>query len=79
MQTIGSPNVIGLNNLLKYSQKKKINRLLYFSSSEIYGSPDKKNIPTNENYNGNVSTIGPTVISFPESKDFAKHYVQLIT
>ena len=70
IQTIES-NVIGLNNLLKYSQKKKINRLLYFSSSEIYGSPDKKNIPTNENYNGNVSTIGPRAC-YDESKRFCE-------
>ena len=32
---------------------------MYFSSSEIYGNPDSKNIPTKENYNGNVSCIGP--------------------
>ena len=32
---------------------------MYFSSSEIYGNPDKKNIPTKESYNGNVSCLGP--------------------
>ena len=31
---------------------------IYFSSSEIYGDPDSSNIPTKENYNGNVSSIG---------------------
>ena len=44
--------------LLKFCNKKKI-KLTYFSSSEIYGNPIKNKIPTNENYNGNVSSIGP--------------------
>ena len=44
---------------MKYSKNNKVKRILYFSSSEIYGNPDKKNIPTKESYNGNVSPIGP--------------------
>ena len=32
-------------------------KFIFFSSSEIYGNPDKKNIPTKETYNGNVSSI----------------------
>ena len=32
-------------------------KFVFFSSSEIYGNPDKKNIPTKETYNGNVSSI----------------------
>ena len=37
----------------------KINRakFIYFSSSEIYGNPDSKNIPTKESYDGCVSSI----------------------
>ncbi len=70
VETIES-NVIGLTKLLKYSKKKKIDRLLYFSSSEIYGSPDKKNIPTAETYNGNVATIGPRAC-YDESKRFCE-------
>ena len=70
IQTIES-NVIGLTKLLKYGHKKKIYRLLYFSSSEIYGSPNKKNIPTKENYNGNVSTTGPRAC-YDESKRFCE-------
>tara|TARA_B100001029_G_C15034965_1_gene439517 strand:+ start:494 stop:1555 length:1062 start_codon:yes stop_codon:yes gene_type:complete len=70
IQTIES-NVVGLTKLLKYSYKKKIDRLLYFSSSEIYGSPDKKNIPTKEDYNGNVSTTGPRAC-YDESKRFCE-------
>ncbi len=52
-------NVTGLRMLLEYSKKNKISRLLYFSSSEIYGNPDQKNIPTKESYNGNVACVGP--------------------
>lgn len=52
-------NIFGLDRILKYSKNNKVKRILYFSSSEIYGNPDKKNIPTKESYNGNVSPIGP--------------------
>lgn len=34
-------------------------RFLYFSSSEIYGDPSPGNIPTTEDYRGNVSCRGP--------------------
>ena len=32
---------------------------IFFSSSEIYGNPDKKNLPTNDIYYGNVNSFGP--------------------
>ena len=49
-------SITSTKNLLEYT--KKINsKFFFFSSSEIYGNPDKKNIPTKENYNGNVSSI----------------------
>jgi len=34
-------------------------RLVYTSSSEIYGDPDPENIPTPETYPGNVNPVGP--------------------
>ena len=34
-------------------------RLVYTSSSEIYGDPDPENIPTPETYTGNVNPVGP--------------------
>jgi len=34
-------------------------RLVYTSSSEIYGDPDTGHIPTPESYTGNVSPVGP--------------------
>jgi UDP-glucuronate decarboxylase len=39
--------------------KKYHATLLYASTSEIYGNPDNENIPTSENYHGNVNPIGP--------------------
>lgn len=64
-------NVDGLKNLLNLSLKRKIKRILYFSSSEIYGNPDSKNIPTKETYNGNVSSMGPRAC-YDESKRFGE-------
>ena len=49
-------SITGTRKLLEYSKKNK-SRFVFFSSSEIYGNPDKKNIPTKETYNGNVSCI----------------------
>jgi len=34
-------------------------RLVYTSSSEIYGDPDPGHIPTPESYTGNVNPVGP--------------------
>ena len=49
-------SITGTKKLLEYSKKNK-SKFIFFSSSEIYGNPDKKNIPTKESYNGNVSCI----------------------
>jgi UDP-glucuronate decarboxylase len=49
-------SITGAKKLLEYSHKNKA-KFIFFSSSEIYGNPDKKNIPTKETYNGNVSCI----------------------
>ena len=45
----------------KFLEKSKLekNLFIYFSSSEVYGDPDIKNVPTNENYYGNVNPFGP--------------------
>jgi UDP-glucuronate decarboxylase len=42
-------------------------RMLFFSSSEIYGDPFPEYVPTNEDYRGNVSTRGPRAC-YDESK-----------
>ncbi len=51
--------VLGLNNLLKFAVKNPVESFLYFSSSEIYGNPHESEVPMREEYNGNVSCIGP--------------------
>ena len=58
LETIESA-IYGVRNLLELAKLKKIKSFLYFSSSEIYGDPDPKFIPTPEIYRGNVSAIGP--------------------
>jgi len=34
-------------------------RLVYASTSEVYGDPDLRNVPTPETYTGNVNSVGP--------------------
>ncbi len=47
--------------------KKDNARMLFFSSSEIYGDPFPEFVPTAEDYRGNVSTRGPRAC-YDESK-----------
>ena len=54
METLAA-TVDGLRHTLDFALEKKPEAVLYFSSSEIYGDPDATNIPTKEDYNGNVS------------------------
>jgi UDP-glucuronate decarboxylase len=56
----------GVRNMLD-SAKGTGTRLLFLSSSEIYGNPDKNNVPTLESYRGNVSCTGPRAC-YDESK-----------
>ena len=56
----------GTQNMLKVAKAKSA-KLTFFSSSEIYGDPDPKNIPTKESYRGNVSCTGPRAC-YDESK-----------
>ncbi len=65
-------NINGLRNLLDYSvaqreRGKPVKAFLFFSSSEIYGDPLESQIPTPEDYRGNVSCTGPRAC-YDESK-----------
>lgn len=51
--------VNGTRHMLKLAKDKKIKSIIFFSSSEIYGDPDPREVPIKETYNGNVSSIGP--------------------
>ena len=57
----------GTKHLLELANKKKVKSMVFFSSSEIYGDPDPKFIPTPETYRGNVSSVGPRAC-YDESK-----------
>ena len=58
--------VTGTRHMLNLAQEQKA-RLLFFSSSEIYGDPDTKYVPTPESYHGNVSCLGARAC-YDESK-----------
>jgi len=58
--------VTGTRHMLELAREQKA-RLLFFSSSEIYGDPDQKYVPTPESYNGYVSCLGARAC-YDESK-----------
>ena len=57
---------LGTKNMLNLAREHGA-RFLFFSSSEIYGDPDSKHVPTPESYRGNVSCVGPRAC-YDESK-----------
>lgn len=64
-------NVTGLRRLLEFYRGKNLAGFLFFSTSEIYGDPPADKVPTDENYNGNVSCTGPRAC-YDESKRFGE-------
>src|SRR3989338_4133371 len=68
LETIDSAGS-GVGPLLELAKKNKetIEGFLFFSSSEIYGDPDPKSVPTPETYHGYVSSVGPRAC-YDESK-----------
>ena len=64
-------NITGLRRMLDYYKTKSIDGFLFFSSSEIYGDPLPEFIPTNEEYRGNVATMGPRAC-YDEAKRFGE-------
>lgn len=71
-------NIWGLRRLFDFYVDKNIKGFLFFSSSEIYGNPDSNNIPTSEEYNGNVSCTGPRAC-YDESKRFGETMCRLFS
>jgi UDP-glucuronate decarboxylase len=49
---------IGTKHMLEMAREQGA-RMLFFSSSEIYGDPDPRSVPIQESYRGNVSCQGP--------------------
>lgn len=58
---------INVTRSLLERAKKDNSRMLFFSSSEVYGDPSPENVPTHESYRGNVLTLGPRAC-YDESK-----------
>lgn len=59
-------SVEGTKRMLSLAKAQNA-RMIFFSSSEIYGDPDPKHIPTPESYWGNVSSLGARAC-YDESK-----------
>lgn len=64
-------NIWGLRSLLEQCKELPVKGFLFYSSSEIYGDPVPEEIPTNEEYRGNVSCLGPRAC-YDESKRFGE-------
>lgn len=64
-------NVNGTRQILEYATKNKIKGFLFLSSGEVYGNPDSANIPTREDYCGNVDCQGPRSC-YAEAKRFSE-------
>jgi UDP-glucuronate decarboxylase len=58
--------ITGTKNMLSLAQRHQA-QFTFFSSSEIYGDPDAKHVPTPESYRGNVAAQGPRAC-YDESK-----------
>jgi UDP-glucuronate decarboxylase len=67
---------IGLKNVMELAMKQPGCKLSFFSSSEIYGDPDAKHVPTMESYRGNVSSLGPRAC-YDESKRLGETLVRI--
>lgn len=66
LQTV-DVNVTGTRRVLEIARQHPTKSILYISTSEIYGDPDPRFIPTPEDYRGNVSCNGPRAC-YDESK-----------
>lgn len=62
---------IGTRNMLELAREQKVKSFLFTSSSEVYGDPDNRFVPTPEEYRGNVSISGPRAC-YDESKRFGE-------
>jgi len=62
---------IGTRNMLELAREKNVKSFLFTSSSEVYGDPINAEVPTKEEYRGNVCIIGPRSC-YDESKRFGE-------
>ena len=64
-------NIIGLNNLLEFAKEKKVSRLLYTSTGEVYGVADSSVSSFTEEYSGYVDPTSSRSC-YPSSKRTAE-------
>lgn len=62
---------VGTRHMLELARKKEVKSFIFMSSSEVYGDPDPKQVPTKEEYRGNVSVLGARAC-YDESKRFGE-------
>lgn len=67
---------IGTHNVLELARRNPKCRVAFFSSSEIYGDPDAAHVPTNEEYRGYVSSLGPRAC-YDESKRMGEMMIRV--
>lgn len=72
IETLDS-NLIGTKRMLELANKNNVKGFLFTSTSEVYGNPENKNIPTTENYYGYVNSFGPRAM-YDEGKRGAEAY-----
>ena len=64
-------NGVGLSAWLRFAQQAGSRAILYFSSGEIYGTPDSSAIPTKETYVGRVDPTAPRSV-YAEGKRYGE-------
>ena len=67
---------VGTRRMLEFGVGHPLRGFLFFSSSEIYGDPDPRCVPTPETYRGNISCLGPRAC-YDESKRLGETLCQI--
>lgn len=69
-------STVGTENVLQLARRYEGCKVIFFSSSEIYGDPDEKHVPTQESYRGHVSCQGPRAC-YDEGKRVGETYCRV--
>ena len=69
-------STVGTENILQLARKHAGSKTIVFSSSEIYGDPDAKHVPTAESYRGNISCLGARAC-YDEGKRVGETYCRV--
>jgi UDP-glucuronate decarboxylase len=69
-------STVGTENILQLARKNRGSKTIVFSSSEIYGDPDARHVPTAESYRGNISCLGARAC-YDEGKRVGETYCRV--